>query len=283
MRVASTLSLRTLTWLLVASWLYESTAASTPPVAHECTIEAEQGGVLFPVEKLDAAARCQLGEVVNEHTTAGQIGPVQTPVTPQLYEYLLDRPPLIASLTDRLGLGTYQFTARNPNQFWVNDGEGTQGLLTLVYQDPTHRIYHLEGYHEGQVFPMVRAKAAVFMNISPVTTADGYPAVQTSMMAYTRLDASLLSGLVRVLRPLVGDAVTRKLSRGFEVTNQLSAFIAQDRDRVVQQASLVPWLSATDLQALIGWLYTVPQRATPTPATAAPARSDAPLPLQTTP
>jgi hypothetical protein len=107
-------------------------------------------------------------------------------------------------------------------------------------------------------------------------------------MAYTRLDASLLAGLIRVLRPLVGEAVTRKLSRGFEVTNQLGTAIAQDRDRVVQQASLVPWLSIADLQTLIGWLYTVPPRTAAAPAAEAPAPSTtsptpAPLPVQASP
>jgi hypothetical protein len=105
------------------------------------------------------------------------------------------------------------------------------------------------------------------MNIVPVTTTDSLPAVQTSLTAYTRLDATLLAGLVRILRPLVGEAVTRKLSRGFEVTNQLGTAIAQDRDRVAQYASLVPWLSVADLQTLIGWLHTVPQR----PVTAPPS------------
>jgi hypothetical protein len=273
---------------MVGCWLCGSTTAAAAPPTDDCTVTAEQGGVVFPVDKLDIPTRCRIGAVVNAYTTAGLIGPVQTPVTPQLYEYLLDRPPLIAALVERLGLGAYRFTAREMNQFWVNDGDGTQGLLTLVYQDPTHRIYHIDGYHEGQLFPMVRAKAAVFMTILPVTTTEGSPAVQTSLMAYTRLDASLLAGLIRVLRPLVGDAVTRKLSRGFEVTNQLGTAIAQDREQVAQQASLVPWLSTTELQTLIGWLYTVPPRAAVpstvvTPAPSATPSTPAPLPMQASP
>jgi hypothetical protein len=281
-RATSIVSHRTLTWFLLGCWLLEPTAAAASSTQQNCTVAAEQGGILFPVDKLDASARCLIGSITNEYTTTGRIGPVQTPVTPQLYEYLLDRPPLIASLTERLGLGAYQFTTRDPNQYWVNDGEGTQGLLSLVYQDPTHRIYHIDGYHEGQIFPMVRAKAAVFMNLTPIITPDGLPAVQTSLVAYTKLDATLLAGLVRLLRPLIGEAVTRKLSRGFEVTNQLGAVIAQDRDRVIQQASLVPWLSMAELQTLVGWLYTVPQRAAAPPAEQAPT-SPAPLPVQASP
>jgi len=239
---------------------------ATASSAHDCTVAAEQGGIVFPVDKLDTSTRCRIGAVINGYTTKGQVGPAQTPVTHQLYEYLLDRPPLIATLTERLGLGAYQFTTREQNQYWIDDGDGTQGLLALVYQDATHRIYHIDGYHEGRTFPMVRAKAAVFMHITPIMTPDGYPAVQTSITAYTKLDDSLLAGLVRVLRPLIGDAVTRKLSRGFEVTNQLGGAIAQDRDRVARHVSMIPWLNPNESQSLIGLLYTVPERP-PTPPT----------------
>jgi len=265
-RATSTVFHPILTWLLVGCWLFGSTAA-TASSTHDCTVAAEQGGVLFPVDKLDASSRCRIGAVITGYTTTGHVGPAQTPVTHQLYEYLLDRPPLIATLTERLGLGTYQFTTREQNQFWINDGDGTQGLLALVYQDATHRIYHIDGYHEGQAFPMVRAKAAVFMHITPIMTPDGYPAVQTSITAYTKLDDSLLAGLVRVLRPLIGDAVTRKLSRGFEVTNQLGGAIAQDRDRVARQVSMIPWLNPNESQSLIGLLYTVPERPPAPPTT----------------
>jgi len=247
-----------LCWLLAAAW----PAAAAP---EPCAIAAEQSISQFPVSELDPAARCQLGNVVNHFSTAGSIGPVQTPIPLPLYTYLLDRPPLMASLLERLGLGAYQFAAREPNQFWVNDGDGTQGLLSLVYRNDTSRIYHIDGHHEGHVFPMVKAKAAVFMQIRPVTTPEGYPAVQSMLMSYTRLDSSLVSGLVRLMRPLVNDAVTRKLSRGFEVTNLLGLAIAQDPDRVAQEAALVPWLNVNELQTLIGLLYTVPQRASASP------------------
>lgn len=237
----------------------------------DCPVPGEQSGVAFPVEQLDPQSRCLIGAVLDDPTKAGRFGPIQVPIPLELYEYLLDRPPLITALAERLGLGTYQSTARARNQYWVNDGEGTQRLLTLLYQDPARRIYHVDGHHEGRIFPMVRAKAVAFMYLTPVATTDGHPAVQTWLVTYTKLDDPLLAGLVRLLKPLVGDAITRKLSRGFEVTTHLGAAIAQDRERVAQQAALVPWLSLPEMQTLIGWLYTVPQRAVGSPAAETPS------------
>jgi hypothetical protein len=252
---------------LCAAGAWAVAAEPAPPI---CAVPPVQGGEPFPVDQLDHQTHCRLTAVINGYTTAGLVGPAQTPVPHTLYEYLLDRPPLIASLLERMGIVGYQFSDRNKNQYWVNDGEGTQGLLTLIYKDAAHRIYHIDGYHEGQTFPMVRAKAVVFMHLAPATSADNLPAVTTKFMAYTHLDDGLLAGLVRILRPLVGDAVTRKLTRGFDVTNRLGLFIAQDRDHVAREASMIPWLNSNDLQALIGLIYTVPERPPTPPVPPAP-------------
>lgn len=267
---------RPLATLLAAYGLLCTGSAAAAQSVQECTFAEEQGGVVFPVKQLDAGSRCLISTVLDNPTTAGLFGPIRTPVTIQLYDYLLDRPPLIAALAERLGLGTYQFTRRDLNQYWVNDGDGSQGLLTLLYRDHSHRIYHIEGYHQGRIFPIVRAKAIAFMHITPVTTDDGYPAVQTLLMAYAKLDDALVAGLVRLLKPLVGDVVTRKLSRGFEVTNHLGAAIAQDPEEVARQVALVPWLSLPEKQALIGWLSTIPQHAAGSPAAGTPSLQIAP-------
>ena len=220
------------------------------PATDPCYLAAEQGGILFPVDQVDPAWRCLLGPIVNSYTTAGVIGPVQTPIAQGFYKYLLDRPVVIASLVQRLGIANFQASARGPNQFWVNDGDGTQGLLTMVHDDQTTRIYHIDGYHEGTLFPLVRAKAVVFMKIRPVLTQERQSAVETTLVSYIRLDDRVLSAVFYILRPLLGGAVTRKLVRGFEVTNQLSTTIAQDPDRVAQEVTSPPLLASDELESL---------------------------------
>lgn len=271
MRATSIVFHQTLTWLLVGCWLFGSTAATAAPSTDDCPVAAEQGGVLFPVDKLNASTRCQIGAVVNGYTSAGLIGPVQTPVTPQLYKYLLDQPSLIASLLERFSLAAYQFRPEGPNRFWFNDGEGIQGILTLLYQDRTNRIYYLDGYYEGSIFPRLYAKAAVFMKIVPVTVSDGASAAQMWLVSYIQLDDSLMAGLIRMLRPLVSDAMTRKLTRGFGITNQLAALIANDPNRVAQEAALIPGLPPESLQSFRSAIESVT------------SRPSAPLPMHASP
>ena len=243
--------------ILVLSLLLIGPGIELP--AEDCQVAEEQGGMRFPVARLDAGTRCLIGDVVNRYTTSGLIGPVQAPIAQELYEYLLDRPVMLALLVQRRGLGAYQVAEKAQHQFWVNDGEGTQGLFTLLYQDQVNRIYHITGYHEGQLFPMVRAKAVVFMKIQPVLPQDGQPAVETAFLAYARLNDPILAGLVRILSPLLGDAVTRTLTKGFAGINQLGSRIAQDPGRVTQEVASLCSLEPVERQRLTALLKGVSQ------------------------
>ncbi|MGH2620334.1 MAG: hypothetical protein ACRDHG_07160, partial [Anaerolineales bacterium] len=77
---------------------------------------------------------------------------------------------------------------------------------------------------------------------------------ENTLISYTRLDDPWLAGVVRILRPLIGGAVTRKLSRGFQVTNQLGMLIAKDPERVVQQVGGLPQIEPEALQTLAALL-----------------------------
>lgn len=229
--------------------------------AEPCRVTLEQEGFKFPVEHLDPAALCLIEPIVNRATTSGSVGPITMPIPQTLYVYLLDHPSIMASLIERLGLGSYQFTITGHNQFWGNDGEGTQGLLTLLYQDQNVRLYHIDGYHEGPVFPMVRAKAAVFLRITPVMTPEGHPAVETSLVAYTRLNDPVLSAFLFLLKPLVGDAVIRKLTKGFDATTQLGMHMAKEPDRLIQEVRSLPTIQPDDQRVLTALLQELPQPA----------------------
>jgi hypothetical protein len=227
--------------------------------AEPCRVDLQTTDFTFPVEQVDPATLCLIEPIINSATTSGLVGPTMTPIPPSFYPYLLDHPDAIASLVERFGIGSYHFIAKGSNQFWWDDREGTQGLLTLLYQDQRRRLYHIDGYHEGHVFPIVRVKAAVFLQTTPVTTPEGYQAIETSLAAYTKLNDPVLATLVSVLKPLIGDAVTRKLTKGFNATTQLGVLIAKDPHRVIQEVRSLPAIQPDEREALTALLQGLPQ------------------------
>jgi hypothetical protein len=207
---------------------------------------------------VDPAWACKLQPIVQDHTTESKIGPIRAAVSESMYHHLLDHPPFTAALIRRLNLGRYQSESRGPGRFWGDDGDGTKGIVELVYEDPASRIYFLEGTHESRLLPHVTGKAVVFLRISVMQDASGNEAMDSTLVAYTKLDNWFLSGVVSLLHPLVDKVVTSRLQRGVETVNRLGVAMRQDPQRVLSEAAKPPSLPEAQVAFLKHALSTAP-------------------------
>ncbi|HEU5092792.1 MAG TPA: hypothetical protein VFT30_08910 [Nitrospira sp.] len=215
-----------------------------------CTLSPDHAGLTFPVERMDPVWTCTLQAIVQSYTTVSKVGPIQTALSESMYRHLLDHPPFTADVIRRLHLGLYRSEARGPGRFWGDDGEGTKGIVELVYEDPTSRIYFLEGIHESRLLPHVMGKAVVFLRIGVVQDANGNEAMDSTLVAYTKLDNRFLSGLVSLLHPLVSKIVTSRLQKGVETVDQLGVAMKQDPQRVMAELANPPSLAEHHLTFL---------------------------------
>jgi len=205
-----------------------------------CVLASQHQGVAVPVEQIETHWACPLQSIISDYTTANKVGPIQVRLPEPTYHYLLDRPTIAAALINRLGLSPYKSEARGPGRFWCNDGEGTEGIIELVYQDSTNRIYYVEGTHTSTLLPDIYGKAVVFIKMIPVQAGQGNDRVETTLVAYAKLNNRVLAGLVSLIRPLVGNTVARKLTKGINVVNRLGQEMRDHPDRVLFEATNTP-------------------------------------------
>jgi hypothetical protein len=221
---------------------------------HECTLAAEHGNMAFPVDQLETDSRCLLADVIEHPSASGVIGPDQTPISVGLYTYLLDHPVLTAMLMQRMGMGSFQIMEKGPHRYWVNDGDGAEGLLFVVFRGAHTRIYYIDGQHRSTLFPTIRAKTAVFMHISTGPAPPGRPTVQMTLASYTRFEESMLSRLMHLFQPLVTRAVNRTLAKEFSMTHRLGILIAEQPQRILQEAAGLSEAPSDDRQSLLALL-----------------------------
>jgi hypothetical protein len=215
--------------------------------ASSCSVAGEHAGIPFPVERIASDWICRLQFVIDRHLTASTVGPFRTAMDESMYLHLLDRPPSAAALINRLDLAEYKAEERGSGRWWGNDGEGTEGIVHLVYDDRTTRVYYLEGTHRNRLLPNLSGKAVVFLRMRPVKESSGLDAMESTMVAYAMLDHRGLSGLVSLLRPLIGSTVAHKLAKGVEVVNRLGLEMRQRPERVLFEATDPPPLPEQDV------------------------------------
>jgi hypothetical protein len=210
--------------------------------AETCTLSPDHAGLTFPVERVDPVWACRLQSIIQNNSIESKLGPIHTALSGVLYQYLLDHPPFTATMIRRLNLGLYQSEGRGLGRFWGDDGEGSKGIVELVYEDPLSRIYFLEGTHESRLLPHVTGRAVVFLRIDVTGDANGYETTVSTLVAYTKLDNPFLSGLVFLLHPLVSRIATSRLQKGVETVDRLGRLMREDPQRVLSEAERQPAL-----------------------------------------
>ncbi len=207
-----------------------------------CSLPSQHVGLVFALDQVDAAWTCQLEPIMAHYTTANKVGPIRTPLPEQVYLYLLEHPVMAAALVNRLDLGLYKAELRGSEKFWATDGEGTEGLVHPLYQDRSTRIYYIEGTHDGRFLPRVSGKALVLFKLQPVKDRQGIESMDNTMVAYLRLDNRLYSGLLSMLRPLIGNVVTRQVVKAFDAARRLAWAMHDHPDHVMFEATDPPGL-----------------------------------------
>ena len=231
--------------------------APSAAMTEECRVMFSGDPVEIPADRLDADSRCRLAAILDHPDSTAVLGPDSTPIALAFYEYLLDRPLLVAALLERLGMGRYRIQGKGHNQYWVDDGEGAEGRVRLLYQEGHTRIYHIEGRHRSRFLPDIEAATAVVMHATAVADRDREHA-QTRMRAYTRFKDGIVTDLLWLFRPLVTGPVTRALSKEFTLTHRLGEAIAQDPARVRRAAESLSSSAGRDRNALLALLDGVP-------------------------
>jgi len=219
--------------LFASSWYGQSEACTLPP---------DHAGLTFPVERVDPAWACRLRSIIQNNSIESQVGPILTALSGALYRYLLDDPPFAAALIRRLNLGLYQSEEQGPRRFWGDDGEGSKGIVEVVYEDPTSRIYFLEGTHESRLLPHLKGKAVVFLRIGIMQDENSHETTVSTLVAYTKLDNPFLSGLASILHPLVSRIAASRLKKGVETVDRLGVVMRLNPQRVLAEAQNPPSL-----------------------------------------
>jgi hypothetical protein len=163
-------------------------------------------------------------------------------------------------------MGRYRIQGRGHRQYWVDDGEGADGMVRLLYQEGHTRIYYIEGRHRSRFLPDIEAATAVVMHTTAISDRERQSA-QTRMQAYTRFKDGVVTDLLRLFKPLVTGPVTRALSKEFTLTHRLGEAIAQDPARVRRAAESLSAEAGQDRDALLSLLDGVPA---PAPAPSQP-------------
>lgn len=152
-------------------------------------------------------------EVIRHPSIIRRQEPARFPGNLQIYEFLLERPPLAATMARHLypALEPYEVTEKGDNLYGIRDRDSIEGDIRLLAKAEDRRIYLADGRFRSLAQLLAfRGRTAILLEYREVPDA-GRRAMESRPTLYVRIDHPLLHALVKIFGPIIGGIIDRRL------------------------------------------------------------------------
>lgn len=182
-----------------------------------------------------------------------RIRPSPFRTTTRIYDYLLARLPLAATLSRALSLGLYIIEPIGPRSFRATDQQGLEGTIIELAAADGHRVYLGRGRYDGRWIHGVTGRAIIVLRYEPVALDYDRSHVTNTIDCLVRLDDVILHTMARLLGSLLQGLMEGKLNRAIKTAEGLSERLAVDPQAVYQSIARTPDITPTERAEFTRW------------------------------
>jgi hypothetical protein len=189
--------------------------------------------------------------VVERPTVARRLPPVRYLGTRLTTEWLLERPPLAATLARHLHppLERYHLRATGEGLYQVDDQGALRGQLRLVAAAPARRVYYCQGEFRSLGHLLALTGGMVFALEYRQVAEGSEPRMEVVPQLFVRLDNLVAHGLVTVLGPLLTGVIDRRAASLAAATTVVTERITRDPAGLYREMAAWPDITPQDLDA----------------------------------
>ncbi len=211
---------------------------------------AAVGDGRVPFDRLPPAQQDRLRDVMDGAAFRRSVQGLSFRSHESVFRYLVEHPDLAAAAARALGVAKYRIEGRPDGTYWGDDARGAKGIIEVVYADLHKRVLHAQGTYDTKWLPTIRARIVLILEFEHRNGADGQSRVINDLTGYLRVDNAFLGTLARLVGPIVGDAVDRKVARTFGIAGKVSERAYDDPAGFLQALRNAPDVDRRYLAAL---------------------------------
>lgn len=198
----------------------------------------------FPIE--DLATRT----VVERYTLARQLQTIRIIGTLKTTNWVLDRPPLAATLARHLHppLERYHITEQRDGLYAVDDMGALRGSVRLVARAAERRVYLIEGQFRSLAHLLPLSGSMVFTLTYREHWEGNDSYVEIDPQLFVRLDNALVHGILKILAPLVHGVIDRRVDHLTAAAQVVSQRLTEDPQGLYREIRTWPDVRPAELE-----------------------------------
>lgn len=125
----------------------------------------------LPFKSLTAEQQTKVRSIVNSCDLFRRLPTLTFEVDPRVYRYFTHHPDVVVSIWRALNVSNYQMKQTGAKDYEADSGDGTLGVLEVIYRDDNHQVIMCDGEMRSPVLKR-RIKSKVVMHLVNVYSTD---------------------------------------------------------------------------------------------------------------
>jgi len=177
----------------------------------------------IPLDHMSVDAQRSIEYVISNPTLYRRITTKRLECDPDLFLFLARRPEVIVNIWELMGVTKMQVHRTDENTLQLDDGQGTNSSIELLYGTPTLHVVHADGVYQGPLFHRTLYAQCVFvMKTDYLCDPKGTQWVVCQLDIFARVKKFGADLMTRTLRPIVARIADYNFSESTRFVSQIS-------------------------------------------------------------
>lgn len=212
--------------MLCGTLLASETSSGYATGQQETRLSArQQSEALIPWEKLTDEARKKLNHVITNPSVFHRSPYQKTTCDHDVYLHLIRYPELVVNMWELMGVSKLQMKREQDYLIKINDGQGSNSQLELIYGNKNLHIFYAEGAYQGTIIPTTSKGRVVLILQTKDSTERGKPVVSHRLDMFVQFDKSTDQILAKTLKGLFLKMVDMNFAETTKFIGQIDEII----------------------------------------------------------
>lgn len=187
----------------------------------------------LPLDQLTRDSRVEADKVLNDLSLFRRLPVVRVDADPRLLKFFTDYPEVAVGIWRAMDITTLSMTPKGLNTYESDSGDGSVGLITVLYRDAHQQLIHCEGLFKSPVLAKpIKARALMHLQTESTVEAAGRPLATCKADVFVSFPSTTVETVARVVSPVSN----RIADRNFE---EVAMFVRMMHVAMTQQPGWV--------------------------------------------
>jgi hypothetical protein len=157
----------------------------------------------LPLAQLSPEARQRANAVIDNISVFRRLPVVQCEADPRVFRFFTENPDMAVAVWQAMGISELTLKADGPGRYTTDSGDGSAGVITVLYRTEREQLILCEGLFKSPVLPKaIQARSLMHLKVDSAQNSAGANLSTCRADVYVSFPSNAIEAAVRTITPV---------------------------------------------------------------------------------